>query len=165
MLIRRVLCPNTPRNQLSQVVIKNMFTVEQIDADATYIIDLKTDLQSECSKFGVVKKVMVFDRHPDGVCSVKFEDATAAKKCMSKFNGRLDKQCLAVAGSTSTNPLLPRLLLCISILRSVCFFRADLPCYLEVLVAAGSCALPTYGMSGGLFRQLAKLTFSTPAPL
>lgn len=70
------------------VVIKNMFTVQQIDADATYIIDLKTDLESECSKFGVVKKVMVFDRHPDGVCSVKFEDVAAANKCRMKFSGR-----------------------------------------------------------------------------
>ncbi|XP_072178830.1 17S U2 SnRNP complex component HTATSF1-like [Diadema setosum] len=56
--------------------------------DATLITEIKDDLQSECSRFGEVKKVLIFDRHPDGVASVKFKDAENADTCIKALNGR-----------------------------------------------------------------------------
>ena len=64
------------------VVIKNMFDPKQFDEDATYLTDIQTDLRAECSNFGEVKKVMIFDRHPDGVVSIKFTEVASAQKCM-----------------------------------------------------------------------------------
>ena len=70
------------------VVIKHMFTPEQIDDDATVINDLREDLESECKKWGTVKKIMIFDRHHEGVVSVKFAEIEAAHKCIKVMNGR-----------------------------------------------------------------------------
>lgn len=65
-----------------------MFNPKEFDEDATYLVELREELQSECSKFGHVKKIMIFDRHPEGVVSVKFEDEEMAERCISKFNHR-----------------------------------------------------------------------------
>lgn len=70
------------------VVIKNMFDPKQFDEDATYLTDIQSELRSECSNFGEVKKIMIFDRHPEGVISVKFADMISAQKCMLKMNNR-----------------------------------------------------------------------------
>ena len=51
------------------------------------MIDLKRDVQEECTRFGEVKKVVIFDRHPEGVVSVKFADEPMALKCIAKMNG------------------------------------------------------------------------------
>eukprot|EP00038_Savillea_parva_P013676 m.212030 g.212030 ORF g.212030 m.212030 type:complete len:414 (+) comp25872_c0_seq1:31-1272(+) len=71
------------------VVIKNMFDPKEFDEDATYLNDIRDDLMSECGKLGVVKKVMIFDRHPEGVVSVKFEDVAAAHACIKLMHNRL----------------------------------------------------------------------------
>lgn len=53
------------KKAMGVVVIKNMFHPNEFDADATYLTDIREDLMSECGKFGVVKKIMIFDRHPE----------------------------------------------------------------------------------------------------
>lgn len=64
------------------VVLKNAFDPKQFDEDATFLTDIQSDLRKFCTDFGEVKKVMVFDRHPDGVVSIKFTDVASAQKCM-----------------------------------------------------------------------------------
>ena len=70
------------------VVFKNMFKPEEIEADPGLILDLKEDLRSECEKLGEVTNVAVFDKHPDGICSVKFRSPEAAHACIELMNGR-----------------------------------------------------------------------------
>ena len=61
---------------------------KEFEDDATYITELSTDLQTECSKFGLVKKILIFDRHPEGVVSVRFADLESAERCIEVMNGR-----------------------------------------------------------------------------
>ena len=70
------------------VILKNMFDVNEFEEDPVAITEIKEDLKVECEKFGIVKKVIVFDRHPDGVCSVAFKTAEGASKCQASLNGR-----------------------------------------------------------------------------
>lgn len=70
------------------VILKNMFEPKEFDEDAAYLLDLKQDVTTECSKVGKVKKVMIFDKHPEGVVSVKFEEVEAVGLCISLMNGR-----------------------------------------------------------------------------
>lgn len=53
------------KKAMGVVVIKGMFDPKEFDEDATYLTEIRDDLQSECGKLGVVKKVMIFDRHPE----------------------------------------------------------------------------------------------------
>ncbi|XP_071493077.1 17S U2 SnRNP complex component HTATSF1-like [Diadema antillarum] len=77
------------RKRNEQVVIfRHVFHPSEFEEDATLITEIKDDLQSECSRFGEVKKVLIFDRHPDGVASVKFRDAENADSCIKALNGR-----------------------------------------------------------------------------
>lgn len=70
------------------VVLKHMFAPKQFDEDPTYLNDLREDLQSECEKFGAVKKIMIFDRHPEGVVSVRFETVESQLQCIKSMHGR-----------------------------------------------------------------------------
>ncbi|XP_078492632.1 17S U2 SnRNP complex component HTATSF1 isoform X1 [Ciona intestinalis] len=70
------------------VILKKMFQVNEFEEDPVLITDVRDDLRVECEKFGQVKKVIVFDRHPDGVCSVAFKEAESATKCQRALNGR-----------------------------------------------------------------------------
>lgn len=38
-----------------------MFTLEELDKDATKILAFKGDVEQLCSRYGVVKKVVVYD--------------------------------------------------------------------------------------------------------
>lgn len=64
-------------------MIRHMFTPQEIDEDVGIINEIKEDVESECSKFGPIKKIRVFDRHPDGVVSVKYEDEAAMGPCIA----------------------------------------------------------------------------------
>lgn len=70
------------------LIFKNMFDPKEFEEDATLITEIREDLRKECEKFGDVKKVLVFDRHPDGVCSASFKDFDEATKCRDAMDGR-----------------------------------------------------------------------------
>lgn len=70
------------------VIIKHMFEPKEFEVDAMLINEIRDDLRAECSKFGEVSKVLIFDNHPEGVTSVKFRDADDADKCVAAMNGR-----------------------------------------------------------------------------
>ena len=53
------------------IVIKNMFDVEDLDADPGLILDYSNRIRSQGGKFGTVTKVCLYDKHPEGVCQVK----------------------------------------------------------------------------------------------
>lgn len=70
------------------VVIKNMFDPKEFEDDASLILDYQKDVREECSKCGEVKKVVIYDRHPEGVVSVTFAEPEMADECINLMNGR-----------------------------------------------------------------------------
>ncbi|XP_014810619.1 PREDICTED: HIV Tat-specific factor 1-like isoform X2 [Calidris pugnax] len=70
------------------VIIRNMFHPKDFEEDPLVLNEIREDLRTECEKFGQVKKVLIFDRHPDGVASVSFKEATEADLCKLTLNGR-----------------------------------------------------------------------------
>lgn len=53
-----------------------------LQEDPAAILEIKEDIRDECSKLGEVTNVVLFDRELDGVASVRFADAEAAKACV-----------------------------------------------------------------------------------
>ncbi|XP_019848654.1 PREDICTED: HIV Tat-specific factor 1-like [Amphimedon queenslandica] len=70
------------------VIFKHLFDPKEFEVDPTLITDIRDDLREECSKFGEVKKVLVFDRHVDGVASVAFKEFEPAEAAITAMNGR-----------------------------------------------------------------------------
>lgn len=70
------------------VIIRNMFHPSDFEEDPLVLNEYREDLRTECEKFGEVKKVILFDRHPDGVASIAFKEADQADACIQSFNGR-----------------------------------------------------------------------------
>ncbi|KAG9232050.1 putative splicing factor U2AF-associated protein 2 [Amylocarpus encephaloides] len=56
--------------------------------DPAAILDIKDDIREECSKLGEVTNVVLFDMEEEGIASVRFTDAEAARACVSLMNGR-----------------------------------------------------------------------------
>eukprot|EP00116_Pleurobrachia_bachei_P004517 sb/3464779/ len=53
-----------------------------------YIIEIRDDIKEECEKLGPTKKVIIFDRHPQGVVSIKFGTHEAADEAVKLFHDR-----------------------------------------------------------------------------
>ncbi|XP_036450753.1 HIV Tat-specific factor 1 [Colossoma macropomum] len=70
------------------VIIQNMFHPKDFEEDPLVLNEYRDDLRTECEKFGEVKKVIIFDRHPDGVASVAFKEPEEADVCQMTLDGR-----------------------------------------------------------------------------
>lgn len=70
------------------VILKHMFTLEELAEDPAAILDIKEDIREECSKLGEVTNVVLFDGEEDGVASVRFSNTEAAKACVGVMDGR-----------------------------------------------------------------------------
>ncbi|KII92399.1 hypothetical protein PLICRDRAFT_103638 [Plicaturopsis crispa FD-325 SS-3] len=70
------------------VVLKHMFTLKELEEDASLLLDLKEDVRDESSTLGEVTNVVLYDREPEGVMTVKFREPIAAQACVLKMNGR-----------------------------------------------------------------------------
>ncbi|CEN62350.1 hypothetical protein ASPCAL08986 [Aspergillus calidoustus] len=70
------------------VVLKHMFTLKELDDDPAAILDIKEDIRDECSKLGEVTNVVLYDKEPEGIVSVRFTDPEAARNCVKLMNGR-----------------------------------------------------------------------------
>uniref|UniRef100_G1QAP8 17S U2 SnRNP complex component HTATSF1 n=2 Tax=Myotis lucifugus TaxID=59463 RepID=G1QAP8_MYOLU len=70
------------------VIIKNMFHPMDFEDDPLVLNEIREDLRVECSKFGQIRKLLLFDRHPGGVASVSFRDPEEADYCIQTLNGR-----------------------------------------------------------------------------
>ncbi|KAI0088025.1 hypothetical protein BDY19DRAFT_951560 [Irpex rosettiformis] len=76
-------------NRASRVVVlKHMFTLKELDEDASLLLDLKEDVREECSNLGEVTNVVLYDKEPEGIMTVKFRDHLSAEACVLKMNGR-----------------------------------------------------------------------------
>ncbi|KDQ57613.1 hypothetical protein JAAARDRAFT_35306 [Jaapia argillacea MUCL 33604] len=70
------------------VVLKHMFTLKELEEDATLLLDLKEDVRDECSSLGEVTNVVLYDNEPDGVMTIKYRDPLSAQACVLRMNGR-----------------------------------------------------------------------------
>lgn len=70
------------------VIIKNLFDPQIFDTDVGLILEFQQDLREEASKCGNVRKVIVYDRHKDGVAQINFKDPEEADACVQLFNNR-----------------------------------------------------------------------------
>lgn len=70
------------------VILKHMFTLEELAEDPAAILDIKEDIREECSKLGEVTNVVLFDMEEEGVASVRFSNAEAARACIGVMDGR-----------------------------------------------------------------------------
>jgi HIV Tat-specific factor 1 len=87
------------------VILKHMFTLQELEVgeydvsygtrrltqlqeDVAAILDIKQDIRDECSKIGEVTNVVLYDKEPEGVVSVKFVDPQAALQCVKNMDGR-----------------------------------------------------------------------------
>ncbi|KAI0081898.1 hypothetical protein K474DRAFT_1655770 [Panus rudis PR-1116 ss-1] len=77
-----------PNKNSRVVVLKHMFTLQELEEDASLLLDLKEDVREECSTLGEVTNVILYDQEPEGVMTVKFRDPLSAQACVVKMNGR-----------------------------------------------------------------------------
>ncbi|KAI8850590.1 hypothetical protein BC829DRAFT_442165 [Chytridium lagenaria] len=67
------------------VVLKHMFTKEEIEADPTLLLDLKEEFDKNVR----VTNVILYDQHTDdGVVTVRFKEVEAAEACVKRNNNR-----------------------------------------------------------------------------
>ncbi|KAG8833810.1 hypothetical protein FRC17_010051 [Serendipita sp. 399] len=70
------------------VVLKYMFTLQELQEDPSLLLDLKEDVREEAETVGDVTNVVLYDEEPEGIMTVKFRDPISAKACILKMNGR-----------------------------------------------------------------------------
>lgn len=70
------------------VIVKNLFESSMFDKDVSLILEFQQDLREECSKCGQVRKVMLYDRHPEGVAQINMSCPEEADECVNLLNGR-----------------------------------------------------------------------------
>lgn len=70
------------------VIIKNLFEPQIFDKEVALILEYQQELREECQKCGDVRRVVIYDRHPEGVAQVTFREAEEADACIQLLNGR-----------------------------------------------------------------------------
>lgn len=75
---------NTASSRWDKVVIlKHMFTLEELEEDPAVMLDVKEEIREECAKLGEVTNITLYDKEDDGVASVRFAMAESARACIS----------------------------------------------------------------------------------
>lgn len=80
--------PATNKKAERTVILKYMFTLEELDEDPAALLEIKEDIRDECEKLGEVTNVVLFDLEEDGIVSVRFRTAQAADACINLMHGR-----------------------------------------------------------------------------
>lgn len=70
------------------VIVRNLFEPSLFDQDVGLILEFQQDLREECSKCGEVRKVILYDRHPEGVAQINMSCPEEADECVNLLNGR-----------------------------------------------------------------------------
>lgn len=70
------------------VILKHMFTLQELEDEPEALLDIKEDIREECEKLGPVTNVQLFDKEPAGVASIRFANVSAAEACVRLMNGR-----------------------------------------------------------------------------
>ncbi|KAI8062690.1 nuclear mRNA splicing factor-associated protein [Gongronella butleri] len=70
------------------VILKNMYTQKELDDEPTLLLELKEDVREECERLGEVTNVILYDKSPGGIISVRFAEPKVAKACVLMMNNR-----------------------------------------------------------------------------
>ncbi|XP_039489626.1 HIV Tat-specific factor 1 [Drosophila santomea] len=70
------------------VIIKNLFTPELFEKEVELILEYQNNLREECSKCGMVRKVVIYDRHPEGVAQINMASPEEADVVIQMMQGR-----------------------------------------------------------------------------
>ncbi|KOB66256.1 HIV Tat-specific factor 1-like protein [Operophtera brumata] len=70
------------------VIVKNLFHPADFDNEVQLILDYQQDLREECGKSGEVRKVVIYDRHPEGVAQITMKEPEQADAVVALINGR-----------------------------------------------------------------------------
>lgn len=70
------------------VIVKNLFHPSDFDKEVQLILDYQQDLREEATKCGEVRKVVIYDGHPEGVAQVTMKDPEQADAVVQLMNGR-----------------------------------------------------------------------------
>ena len=79
---------------------ENSFELCQLDANAFLILECSNRLREKCSKLGTVRKVVVYDKHPQGICQVFFASPEEADIAISMLDGRIFAKDKVMKAST-----------------------------------------------------------------
>ncbi|PSS03563.1 hypothetical protein BD289DRAFT_154221 [Coniella lustricola] len=70
------------------VILKHMFTQQELEEDPAALLEIKEDIRDECEKLGEVTNVVLYDLEPDGVVSIKYRKPESAAACVQLMDGR-----------------------------------------------------------------------------
>lgn len=70
------------------LVLAKMFTLAELDEDPSLLLDLKQDVREECESLGTVTNVILWDKEPEGLITVRFADVAVAHAALKKMDGR-----------------------------------------------------------------------------
>ncbi|XP_044750958.1 HIV Tat-specific factor 1 homolog [Coccinella septempunctata] len=70
------------------VIVRNLFDPSIFDTDVSLILEFQQDLREECGKIGEVKKVIIYDRHPEGIAQINMSNPEEADEVVKLLNGR-----------------------------------------------------------------------------
>lgn len=70
------------------VIIKYAFTIEDLEADAAAMLEIKEDMREAAEKFGDVTNVVLYDKESDGIVAVRFKEFEAAEAFVAAYNGK-----------------------------------------------------------------------------
>lgn len=70
------------------VILKHMFTREELEEDPAALLEIKEDIREECGKLGDVTNVVLYDLEPEGIVSVKYKRPESAAACVQLMDGR-----------------------------------------------------------------------------
>ena len=74
--------------ELVTVVLKNMFTLDEMAENAELGRELQEDVRDECNSIGPVDKVRVFHTNPQGVIVVKYKNPDDCNACIKRMHER-----------------------------------------------------------------------------
>ncbi|KAK4195667.1 putative splicing factor U2AF-associated protein 2 [Triangularia verruculosa] len=70
------------------VILRHMFTLQELEEDPAALLDIKDDIREECETLGKVNNVILYDQEEEGIVMVKFATRQAAEACLQKMHGR-----------------------------------------------------------------------------
>lgn len=72
------------------VIIKRAFKIDEIedDEDEGAILEIKQDMREAAERFGDVTNVVLYDKEPEGIVTVRFKEFEQAEAFVAAFNGK-----------------------------------------------------------------------------
>lgn len=70
------------------IIVKNLFAPETFERKVQLILEYQQNLREECKKCGSVRRVVIYDRHPEGVAQVTMADPEEADIAIQLLHNR-----------------------------------------------------------------------------